>query len=93
MLCKILKNYSNANNWTKGNIVDITDPAMLIRQGLVELHDKDVKIELPVVEEAELVPDMSWKKPDLVTYAKALGVKSNGNKQNILNAINEGGDN
>jgi hypothetical protein len=36
--CKILVDYPNAEGWSKGEVVDITNPARLIEEGKVELY-------------------------------------------------------
>lgn len=41
---KILQNYQNAEGWTAGDIVDITDPRQLIAQNKVALVDTEGKI-------------------------------------------------
>ena len=35
--CKILQDYENKNGWSKGQVVDITDPIQLIKEGKVVL--------------------------------------------------------
>lgn len=37
-LCKILVSYENAEKWQQGDIVDVTHPWELIREGKVELY-------------------------------------------------------
>jgi len=36
MKCKVLVDYSNAEGWVKGDVVDITNPFKLIEEGKVE---------------------------------------------------------
>lgn len=57
--CKIIKHFPNANNWNTGDIVDITDPIVLIEQGLVELvveeQSKPEEVEVVKVDEPKKV--------------------------------------
>jgi hypothetical protein len=47
-LCKILKLYANSENWKPGQIVDVTNPWTLIKEGKVILVDeKGKEIEHP----------------------------------------------
>jgi len=43
MKCKILKHYPNADNWQVGDVVEITDPKVLLEQGLVEEYKEPKK--------------------------------------------------
>jgi len=40
-ICKIIKDYYNVEGWKKGDIVDISEPAVLIQQGKVKLISAD----------------------------------------------------
>ncbi len=40
-IVKILKTYDNTNQWKQGDIVDCTNPTVLIEQGLVVLVDTE----------------------------------------------------
>ena len=40
-LVKIVQNYSNANSWGEGDIVDVTNPWSLIKEGKVILVDAE----------------------------------------------------
>lgn len=90
-ICKILKDYSNAEGWKTGDIVDITDAQALIDQGLVELviSEETIIPEVEPVKEEEKTgtPDATWSKQDLQLYAKAIGAKVRGNKPEVLESI------
>lgn len=90
---RILKNYPNIDGWQEGDIVEITDATVLIEQGLVEPADarpiSDGEPEIVSVEDDALTPTLSWKKEELVSYAKGIGVKSSGTKKQILDEINK----
>ncbi len=36
-LCKILIHYPNSSNWNVGDVIDISNPDQLIKEGKVEL--------------------------------------------------------
>jgi len=47
-MCKILENYDNAEKWSKDQIVEITNPAQLIKEGKVRLvNEKGEEIAPP----------------------------------------------
>lgn len=47
-ICKILVDYDNTARWAKGDVVDITDPKQLIKEGkVVLLNEKGEEIAPP----------------------------------------------
>lgn len=48
-ICKILVHYPNSSNWGVGDVVDITEPTQLIKEGKVELHIPEKAKETVVV--------------------------------------------
>ncbi len=47
-ICKILVDYDNTARWVKGDVVDITDPKQLIKEGkVVLLNEKGEEIAPP----------------------------------------------
>ena len=88
---KILKHFPNVNNWSVGDIVDITDAKVLLEQEFVSLEPKEISIEEEILEEEieEVVPNKKWKKPELVEYANSMGLKVKGTKAKIMKAIKE----
>ena len=57
-LCKILVYYPNSDNWSVGDVVEISNPTKLIEEGKVELYVK------PVVQEevVEVLPKKRGRK-------------------------------
>lgn len=49
MLCKILVHYPNSDNWSVGDLVEISNPTKLIEEGKVELYVEPIKQEKTVV--------------------------------------------
>lgn len=52
MLCKILVHYPNSENWNEGDVVEISNPTQLIKEGKVELYVEPVTQEEVVIEVA-----------------------------------------
>ncbi len=42
-ICKIVVHYPNSENWQVGDVVDITAPEQLIKEGKVELYVPESK--------------------------------------------------
>jgi hypothetical protein len=49
-LCKILVHYPNSENWQEGDIVEISNPNILIVEGKVELYTPETPVVPEVVE-------------------------------------------
>ena len=65
MLCKILVHYPNSDNWNEGDVVEISNPVQLIKEGKVEAYVESVQEEettKPVVEEVVIAPKKKWFK-------------------------------
>jgi len=49
-LCRIKIHYPNSENWNEGDVVEISNPTQLIKEGKVELYVEPVIQEEVVVE-------------------------------------------
>lgn len=87
-LVKILKDYRNAEGWKVGQIVDVTNPWTLIREGKVVLVDEQGK-------EIEH-PDILMQIRSSVTSAEAIDligqiISKHPKKNELLKALREAG--
>ena len=69
-LCRIKIHYPNSENWNEGDVVEISNPTQLIKEGKVELYVEPVQQEKvvtgivvePVVKKVMVTPKKKSKK-------------------------------
>jgi len=68
-VCKIIKQWTNTDNWMPGDKVDISDPWLLIKEGKVILLDDQGKETVPPGTEMEC-PICVYKETNPFVYAR-----------------------